>query len=269
MKIFSCIVIFVTFLGTAKMRMTAIQDTASEKTVLLDNYYNNEWKKDSGGINMRYHYTWNDKTNSGYSILGNIFNHYAVKTTSLTVAPTTQNLQKSSIYIIVDPDTDKETEKPNYMNAKEAGIIADWVKAGGVLVLLSNDAGNAEFKYFNQLPEKFGIQFNEDSKNKAPGHQFEEGTVITPDNHPIFKNSKKLFMKELSTLQVKAPAVTVLKKDNDNIMAVAKYGKGTVFALGDPWVYNECMDSHIIPGSFENYKAAEEWVQWLVKQSKN
>ncbi|MBK5271012.1 MAG: hypothetical protein JJE22_08365 [Bacteroidia bacterium] len=51
-------------------------------------------------------------------------------------------------------------------------------------------------------------------------------------------------------------------------MAVAKFGNGTVFALGDPWIYNEYVDGRKLPNSFDNYKAAEVWVQWLIEQTK-
>ncbi|MBK9570609.1 MAG: hypothetical protein IPO53_12320, partial [Chitinophagaceae bacterium] len=57
------------------------------------------------------------------------------------------------------------------------------------------------------------------------------------------------------------------KNGTDNVMAMARYGKGTVFALGDPWIYNEYLDGRKLPASFENYKAAEEWVKWLIKQA--
>ena len=40
------------------------------------------------------------------------------------------------------------------------------------------------------------------------------------------------------------------------IMAVAKYGKGAVFVLGDPWLYNEYTDGRKLPAEFENYQAA-------------
>ena len=32
------------------------------------------------GKSVRYHYTWNDKSNSGFAMLGDIFNNYGVKT---------------------------------------------------------------------------------------------------------------------------------------------------------------------------------------------
>ena len=67
---------------------------------------------------------------------------------------------------------------------------------------------------------------------------------------------------------MKAPAKAVLTDKGDNIIAVSKVGKGTVFAIGDPWLYNEYLDGRKLPTYLENYKAAEDLVQWLIKQIK-
>jgi unsaturated rhamnogalacturonyl hydrolase len=252
----------------AAVEMEMVKNKAGiQKLVLLDGYYNNEWKKDVRGKMVRWHYTWDDKSNGGYSMLGAIFNRYGARTKSLQVAPTSQNLKQAAIYIIVDPDTEKETEIPHFINEKEISAISEWVKNGGVLVLFGNDAGNAEFNHFNKLASKFGIQFNEDSKNRVEGNQFEQGKVTSPWEHYIFKYSYSLYIKEYSSLQVTSPAFTVLKKDDDNVMAYASYGKGTVFAIGDPWLYNEYLDGRKLPESFDNYRAAEDLVQWLLKKT--
>jgi len=134
------------------------------------------------------------------------------------------------------------------------------------LVLLSNDAGNAEFKNFNYLAGKFGIQFNEDNKNLVKGDNFSEGAVFVPENHSIFGNAGRLYIKEFSSLTLKEPAIPVLTHNGDVVMAVSKYGKGTVFALGDPWIYNEYLDGRKLPADFDNYEAAVNWVKWLLKQ---
>ncbi|HQZ76199.1 MAG TPA: glycoside hydrolase family 88 protein, partial [Chitinophagaceae bacterium] len=252
----------------AEMELNETQSVGKGKTVLLDYYFNNEWKEDATGTPVRWHYTWEDKSNSGYAMLGDIFNRYGVQTKSLLNRPTTSDLSKASIYIIVDPDTEKETEKPNYIDPKLPISLSSWVNNGGVLVLLSNDASNAEFKNFNKLAAKFGIQFNEDSKNRVQNDQYEQGAVITSTDNLIFTPNRKLFIKEYSSLQVTSPAVTVLKNGEDNVMAVAKYGKGTVFAFGDPWIYNEYLDGRRLTPGFDNYQAAEEWVKWLIKQTK-
>ena len=84
------------------------------------------------------------------------------------------------------------------------------------------------------------------------------------------KRATKIYLKEICTLNVKAPAKSVVTDNGDVIMAVSKVGKGTVFAVGDPWLYNEYIDGRKIPMELQNYKAAEDLVQWLIKQtSKN
>src|SRR5437773_1608175 len=75
------------------------------RTVTLDNYFNNEWKKDITGKEISFHYVWEDKSNSGFSMFGEVFSKYGVKKNTLTSAPTKENLKRTNIYIIVDPDT--------------------------------------------------------------------------------------------------------------------------------------------------------------------
>ena len=64
------------------------------------------------------------------------------------------------------------------------------------------------------------------------------------------------------------PAVPVVIKEGDVVMAIAKYGKGTVFAVGDPWLYNEYVDDRKTLPGFDNYEAANDLAAWLLKQSK-
>ena len=76
-----------------------------------------------------------------------------------------------------------------------------------------------------------------------------------------------MYLKEISVLNVKAPAKAMVTKDGDVIIATAKVGKGTVFAVGDPWLYNEYLDGRKLPAEYPNYKVAEDLVKWLLKQS--
>ena len=236
-------------------------------SVYLDNFFNNEWRKDATGTMVRYHYTWDDKANSGFAILGDVFNRNGAKTYSLESAPDAANLKNASIYIIVDPDTKKETENPNFVQPQHINAIADWVKAGGVLVLMGNDINNTEFEHFNQLAAKFGLHFNEDNYHQVQGDQYEQGAFTIPANHSIFKTAKKIYVKELATLKVSKPTDAVFKDGDKVIMAVVKYGKGTVFAIGDPWLYNEYVDGRKLPAEFDNYEAAADLVKWLIAQS--
>ncbi|MBO0931232.1 hypothetical protein [Fibrella aquatilis] len=44
----------------------------------------------------------------------------------------------------------------------------------------------------------------------------------------------------------------------------ATLGKGRVFALGAPWLYNEYVDGRRIPAQYENVKAGGELARWLL-----
>jgi len=237
------------------------------KTVVLDNFFNNEWKKDVNGKMVRWHYTWDEMDNGGFSLFGDVFRSMGAATTSLTEAPTAANLKKASVYIIVDADTEKETTTPNVLTAAHASVIADWVRSGGVLVLMGNDAGNANLNSMNEIGSKFGIHFNEDNYNLVKNDQFEQGVVSVVAPSAIFKTARKLYVKELSTLSLTKPANAVVTKDGKNVMAVARYGRGTVFAIGDPWLYNEYIDGRKLPADFDNYKATRDLAAWLLKQT--
>ena len=47
-------------------------------------------------------------------------------------------------------------------------------------------------------------------------------------------------------------------------MAETTYGKGKVLAVGDPWLYNEYIGNSRLPKSFENMKAAQNLVDYLL-----
>jgi len=255
-------------LASNEIEMLPTLSLGKGKTVLLDYYFNHETKKDVTGITIQYHYVWDELDNGGYSMFGNVFHKYGVKTKSLHTAPSLSNLKNADMYIIVDPDTDKESEHPNFIEADDVNAIYDWVKNGGVLLLFSNDSGNVEFTHYNRLAAKFGIQFNYDSKNRVTGNKYEMGTISIPPGNPIFKTAKKVYIKEYSSLSIHPPASAALVDGNTVVVAVSKIGKGTVFAVGDPWFYNEYTDGRKIPMDLENYKAAEDLVKWAVQQSK-
>ena len=236
------------------------------KTVLLDYWFNNEWKKDYGGRPQRFHYTWEDRSNSGFSLLGEVFRNNGFRTAALEAAPNAQNLKGASVYIIVDPDTDKETAQPHYMNDTAATAIANWVRAGGTLLLLANDAGNCELQRFNTLASRFGSRFNEDHFNMVQKDQFAQGAVAVTANE-VFRTARNLYIKELATLDVQAPAQVLLSKEGKAVFALARYGKGRVLALGDPWLYNEYTDGRKLPPEFDNYAAAEDLARWLAQKS--
>jgi len=255
-------------MASNEIEIAAKQSVGAGKTVVLDSFFNNETKKDATGQVISWHYKWDELANGGFSLWGDVFRGFGTKTETLSTAPTAANLKRADIYIIVDPDTPTETEKPNYVETKDVKAIADWVKAGGVLVLMGNDIGNAEFDHFNQLAGAFGIEFNKDSRNKVPGNDFTMGRLVVTPPHPIFKTARNLYLKEVSTLKAKTPARAVYEDKGDIIMAVSKFGKGTVFAVGDPWLYNEYTDGRKLPADYDNFKAANDLALWLIQQTR-
>ncbi|MFT3980602.1 MAG: glycoside hydrolase family 88 protein [Ferruginibacter sp.] len=255
--------------AAVEMEMLPDLKLGAGKTVLLDNYFNHETTKDITGTTIQTHYVWDEKDNGGYSLLGDIFNSYGVQTKSLKEGPTAANLQGADIYFLIDPDWPKENKNPNYIEQQHIDAIYNWVQKGGVLMMFSNDSNNVEFKNYNRLAEKFGIHFNENNpRNLVKGNDYPTGTINIPKGNAIFKTAKNIYIKEISTLTLTAPAKAVLTDKGDNIIAVSKVGKGTVFAIGDPWLYNEYVDGRKLPAYLENFKAAQDLVRWLVKQTR-
>lgn len=251
---------------SAEMELDALPKIGKGKEVLLDGWFNNERSRNGYGINVRRHYTWDDTENGGFSLFGNIWESYGANLATLETAPTQENLKGAGVYIIVDPDGWKDNKSPNYMDDKSADEIAAWVKGGGVLLMMTNDSANCDLKNFNKLSDKFGIHFTDKSRNMVQKSEFETGAVHNNTTNPVFKKTKKMYLKEISVLDVKAPAKPLITEGSDVIMATAAYGKGCVFAVGDPWIYNEYLDGRKIPAEYENFSAANELVMWLLKQ---
>ncbi len=260
--------------AAVEMEMLETLGVGKGKVVMLDSYFNNEKKKDITGIEKRWHYKWNEKSNSGFSLFGNIFNTHGATTKTLYEAPTASNLSKTDVYIIVDADNVADNPTPNYMSEKDAQVIYDWVKKGGVLLLFHNDKGNCDFEHLNILARKFGFQFNEDSRNKVDGKKFEMGALKIDSTDKIFSSIKKVYLKEISTINVGCKVgepwqpVYTYADNKDIIMVGHKLDKGTVFAVGDPWLYNEYVDGRRLPAEFENFKAANDLVKWALGKAK-
>lgn len=251
-----------------QMETGANRSIGMGKSVVLDDFFNHEVRKDKQGHDQAWHYKFDETLDSGYYTFGSIFRGYWAKTSMLSQAPTAANLSGASVYIIVDPDTDKESTAPNYIQDAHIKAIADWVKKGGVLGMLGNDFGNAEFDHWNNLAAKFGIEFNKDSVLHVLNNDYRQGKVMTDAANPVFPKQRQIYLKEISTLKLSGPAKSIQKYDGADIMAVAKFGKGTVFALGDPWIYNEYADGRRLTPDFQNFEAAQDFSRWLLMQAK-
>ena len=210
-------------------------------TVVVDAWFNSQTRQNAAGQTELFHYKWNDEANSGYSFFAHDFRSYGVKTEILPTAPTLAALKHAQIYVIASPDIPLKNPHPHYVAPQDVREVTAWVKQGGVLVLMENDGNSSEFEHFNTLSEAFGIHFNPVDNNQVPGRDEEMGRLLIPDDNTIF-TPKKIFMKEICSITPTAPAHTVMTWQGNVVMAVAKVGKGTVFATVDPWLYNEYTD---------------------------
>ena len=177
-------------------------------------------------------------------------------------------MSKIEVYIIVDPDTTSENPKPNYISPDDIASIKKWVSKGGVLAVLANDGPNCEFTHLNMLMSQFGMTFNHVTLHPVTGTNFEMGASTNLPDHPLFKGVKKIYIKEVSDINLSGTSKPILTEKGKVLMAENKFGKGYVFAIGDPWIYNEYIDHDRLPESFENRKAAENLTDLLLSYTK-
>ena len=232
----------------------------SQKNVGLDNWFNHEINSQTGKL---FHYLWTDTGFSGFSRWGDIFISRGAKITTVG-EPTPAILGKLDVYIICDPDTTSESPNPNYISGADIKSISEWVKNGGVLAVLANDAPNCEFTHLNMLMRVFGMSFNHVTLHPVTDDNFEMGASINLPSHPLFTGVKKIYMKEISDINIRGGAKAILTENGKVLMAESSYGKGYIFAVGDPWIYNEYIDHDRLPESFDNRKAAENLTDLLL-----
>ncbi|OFX33231.1 MAG: hypothetical protein A2W90_03445 [Bacteroidetes bacterium GWF2_42_66] len=236
-----------------------------QKVVGLDNWFNREYHKKTGQL---YHYTWTDTENSGFSQLGDLFKNQGSVLKTIGREPSKAALGYLDVFIIVDPDTTTESKNPNYINPESINSIKNWVSNGGVLLLMANDGPNCEFTHFNQLAETFGFRFVPLTLNPVLNRDWEMGAETNLPDHPLFKGVSKIYMKEVAPVKLSGDARPVLADNGNVYIAETSYGKGKVLAIGDPWLYNEYIGHKLLPESFENNKAAQNLVDYLLSAVK-
>jgi hypothetical protein len=242
----------------------SFNNASAQVTVGLDNWFNRETNAKTG---KPFHYLWNDTENSGYSRWGEIFKAKGAALATLD-KPKATELKKIKVYILVDPDTTTESKTPNYIQADDIKAIVNWVKKGGVLAILANDAPNCEFTHLNLLTKNFGMTFNHVTLHPVTGTNFEMGASTDLPAHPLFNGVSKIYIKEVSDINLSGPAKAILTEKGKVLIAESRVGKGYVLAIGDPWIYNEYIDHDRLPESFQNRKAAENLTDLLLKNVK-
>ena len=252
----------------AAFQADATQPQRPGVTVLMDAYYNSQQREDASGKPFFFHYKWGERSDAGFSLVGQLFRDHGARLATLAEAPTAANLSSAQIYLIVSPDNLSKNPHPNVMQADQANAIATWVRSGGVLVLLANDPANTDLDHLNLLSDQFGIHFNSVLRNHVVGDNWEQGRVDVAAGGPIFRNPHSLYMKDVCTIALSREAVAQLTKEGEIFMASSGYGKGTVLAVVDPWVYNEYADGRKLPALYDNYAGVAEVIHWLLKRTR-
>ena len=234
------------------------KEVAGKAKVTLDCHYNHERNAATGAL---HHYTWDDHSWKGFSFLGELFRRYDAVTESLDCAPTFDRLRDSKVYIIVDPDNQKDNPTPNYMTDKAAREIERWVRKGGRLVVLTNDHDNCDLQHINTLTDIFGLHYN-DVNFQTP--KLIGAECLSP--HPLWTTlSGGLFMRGTSTLSLSGDAKALVSAPSGEVlMAETRYGRGTVIAVTDPWIYNEYLGHILLSDDYANEVAADNLVRYLL-----
>src|SRR5271170_5389476 len=154
----------------------------SSPRVVVDAWFNSQQRTNAAGQLEYFHYKWNDVSNSGFSLLGGVFHDYGVSTDTLYTAPTVANLKGAQIYIIVSPDIPVKNPHPHYVQPEDARQVAEWVKQGGVLLLMANDPANGEIEHLDLLADIFGIHFNPVLSHNVVGDNHDPGRIPMAGN---------------------------------------------------------------------------------------
>ena len=202
-------------------------------------------RKDAFGSTGLFHYKWDDDSNSGYSFFGRAFRSYGATLATLPAAPTAANLAHAQIYIIASPDIPSKNPTPHYMDKTSADAIVAWVRAGGTLLLFSNDRDNTEFTHFDTLADRFGLHFNPVLSHHVVEPDHSTGEVVIPPGTGIFRTAFTAYMKGCTSIhhrqrpRANAPRHRP-RRGHDRAHTLGRCA--CVLAIVDLWFYNEYAD---------------------------
>jgi unsaturated rhamnogalacturonyl hydrolase len=253
-------------LAGSEMEQAPTESLGQGKTALIDAWFNSQTRKTALGQTELFHYKWDDDADSGYSFFGCALQRYGVRLAELVAAPTPAALAQAQIYVIASPDIPSKNPSPHYMDKASGDAIEAWVKAGGVLLLFSNDRDNTEFTHFNTLSDRFGIHFNPVLSHHVVGNDHASGEVVIPPGTGVFGNGFTAYMKDTSTITASDRAKPLVTSNGDIMITIAHVGKGTVMGIVDPWFYNEYADGRKMH-QYVGFEAAIDVAAWAVHQS--
>jgi unsaturated rhamnogalacturonyl hydrolase len=254
-------------LAGSEIEQSPTESLGQGKTALVDAWFNSQTRTTAFGQTELYHYKWDDDSDNGYSFFGRAFERYGVHLAELPAAPTPAALAHAQIYVIASPDIPSKNPNPHYMDKSSGDAIEACVRAGGVLLLFSNDRDNTEFTHFNTLSDRFGIHFNPVLSHHVVGSDHASGEVVLPPGTGVFGPGFTAYMKDTSTITATGPAKPLVTSNGDVMIAIAHFGKGTVMGIVDPWFYNEYADGRKMR-QFDGFEAAIGVAAWAVHQAR-
>jgi hypothetical protein len=184
----------------------------SRRTVVIDGWFNSQQRTDAFGQQVDFHYKWNTWDKPGYSLFGHLFREFGAQTKRARREPTLANLKGADVYVIASPDNLDKNPHPHFANAEDATQLAEWVKAGGVLVIMENDTSFADLDHFNVIGDKFGIHFNSVLRKHVIGTNWEQGRIDIDGKGPIFHHPHTIYVKDVCTITVTGPPVSARRR---------------------------------------------------------
>jgi unsaturated rhamnogalacturonyl hydrolase len=218
-------------------------DPAPKPVIGMDAYHN-----DDAATGKPTQFYWDITGAWGFSQLRDLLVAQGCEVTGVHTAITAEALAPLTIFIMDDPD---KGAKAKLVQPAEVDALEAWVKGGGILLLMNDSGGWCEQTAFNTAARRFGITFNNDTAKT--------GTDYAPvGDSPLFAGVQKIHIVNQCTLTFADPATPVLTLDKQVLVATATVGKGLVFAVGDPWFYNEYLTTA------DNKLCATNLFTWLL-----
>ena len=111
--------------------------------------------------------------------------------------------------------------------------MAEWVKQGGVLLLMANDPANGEIEHLDLLADIFGIHFNPVLSHHVIGDNHEPRPDPGGRQWSSVSASARLFHERThAPSRLKRPRFPVLQDRGDILMATAKIWQRHGFCSG-------------------------------------
>lgn len=237
----------------------SFSQSAAGKVVGLDYYfYAPPARMNEDGRQLPAGYTWEERGDSGFYELGNLFENTGAFIAEVKEKPTAEVLERLSIYLIVAKQ--HPIHQPLEMQTKSA--ILQWVQAGGVLVLMQ--AALREASTLNELTAPWGITFHEVQSAKDP----EPIILRRLPSHPIFEGLKVLSWQGNGYLQLGPAAQPLLLVKQRVVMASTVVGRGLIVALTAPWLRNSYFYSDNTSIESESWQSGENFCAWLLSRAR-